>query len=127
MADLLADRDGDLLVLTLNRPAKRNALSLEMLSQLEQALEKAAEDEALRAVVLTGAGNKSFSAGMDLGVLFEHLASQPSGEKIRRVQRRLQKLFGRLEELEKPTIAAIEGSCVGGGFELALACDLRVA
>jgi len=126
MADLLSERIDTALVLTMNRPDKRNALSLEMLDQLEQALETAAGDGSLRAVVLTGAGGKSFSAGMDLGVLFEHLSSNPNGEKIRKTQRRIQELFTRLEELEKPTIAAIEGSCVGGGLELALSCDFRI-
>jgi enoyl-CoA hydratase len=127
MADLLTERDGELLVLTLNRPDKRNALSFEMLESFEQALEAAADDAGVRAVVLTGAGDKAFSAGMDIGLLFEHLSSKPSGAKIRRVQRKVQGLFGLLEELEKPTLAALEGSCAGGGLELALACDLRVA
>src|SRR5215831_15244979 len=127
MPDLISERRAEVLIVTLNRPEKRNALSWEMLQALERTLQEAAEDEALRALILTGAGDQSFSSGMDLGALFEHLSSNPSGEKIRRVQRWLQDLFGRLEELEKPTIAAIEGSCVGGGLELALACDLRVA
>ncbi len=127
MPDLMSHRRGDVLVVTLNRPEKRNALSWEMLQTFERTLDEAAEDESLRALILTGAGEKSFSSGMDLGLLFEHLSSNPSGEKIRRTQRRLQDLFTRLEELEKPTIAAVEGSCVGGGLELALACDLRVS
>jgi enoyl-CoA hydratase/carnithine racemase len=127
MPDLTTDRRADVLMVTLNRPEKRNALSWEMLQALERTLQSAAEDDGLRALIFTGAGDKSFSAGMDLGALFEHLSSSPSGEKIRRTQRWIQNLFGRLEELEKPTIAAIEGSCAGGGLELALACDLRVS
>jgi enoyl-CoA hydratase len=127
MADLITERRGEVLIVTLNRPEKRNALSNEMLALFGKALEEAGEDAALRAVILTGAGEKSFSAGIDLGLLFEHLSSNPSGEKIRRLQRSLQELICRLEELEKPTIAAIEGSCVGGGLEVALGCDLRVA
>lgn len=116
-----------MLIVTFNRPEKRNALSEEMLQILERTLDQAEDDETLRAVILTGAGNKSFSSGIDLGLLFEHLSSNPSGEKIRRKQRQLQQLICRLEELEKPTIAAIEGSCVGGGLEVALGCDLRVS
>ncbi len=127
MADLVSERRGDALILTFNRPEKRNALSSEMLELLDRALDQAAADEGLRAVILTGAGDKSFSAGIDLGLLFEHLSSNPSGERIRRTQRELQELICRLEELEKPTIAAIEGSCVGGGLEVALGCDLRVS
>jgi enoyl-CoA hydratase/carnithine racemase len=127
MPDLISERRGSVLILTFNRPEKRNALSTEMLRIFEESLDQAAEDESLRALILTGAGEKSFSAGIDLGLLFEHLSSNPSGEKIRRTQRRLQDLIGRLEELEKPTIAAIEGSCVGGGLEVALGCDLRVS
>jgi enoyl-CoA hydratase/carnithine racemase len=127
MSDLLAERDGELLVLTLNRAAKRNALSFDMLGLLEPELEQAAEDPSVRALIVTGAGQRAFSAGLDLGLLFEHLSTNPSGEKIRKVQRELQGLFCRLEELEKPTLAAIEGACLGGGLELALACDLRVA
>lgn len=127
MADLIAQRDGDLLVLTMNRPEKRNALSFEMLTLLEQELEKAEDDPTVRAIVVAGAGQKAFSAGMDLGLLFEHLSSNPTGDKIRKLQRELQALFNRFEEIEKPTLAAVEGNCLGGGFELALACDLRVA
>src|SRR5712692_9755525 len=114
MPALLTERQDQILVLTLNRPEKRNALSTDLLELLERALEHALEDGELR-------------AGIDIGLLFEHLSSNPTGEKIRLTQRRLQNLICRLEELEKPTIAAIEGACVGGGFELALGCDLRVA
>ena len=127
MPDLLSTREDDILILTLNRSEKRNALSFDMFNALERELEAAADDPQLRAVVLTGAGQKAFCSGIDVGLLFEHLSSNPGGERIRRVQRGLQELFNRLEELEKPTIAAVEGVCMGGGFELALACDLRVA
>jgi enoyl-CoA hydratase len=127
MTDLLAERAGNVLVLTLHRPEKRNALSFEMLGLLEQELEKAEGDDRIAAIVVTGSGEKAFCSGMDLGLLFEHLSSNPRGDKIRKVQRELQSLFSRLEEIEKPTIAAVEGHCAGGGLELALACDMRVA
>lgn len=127
MADLKSERRDGALVLTLNRPEKRNALSLELCELLRKELDQATDDPELRAVILTGEGTQSFCAGIDLGVLFEHLSSNPRGAKIRKVQRDLQELLSRLEELEKPTIAAIEGSCVGGGLELALSCDLRIA
>lgn len=124
---LTAVREDGLLVLTLNRPEKRNAFSFEMLEGLEAELEKASTDAAVHAVILTGAGREAFSAGMDLALLFEHISANPSGPQLRKVQHELQSLFTVLEQLEKPTLAAIEGHCVGGGFELALACDLRVA
>jgi enoyl-CoA hydratase len=127
MADLISERDGELVVLTLNRPEKRNAMSFEMFEALDAELELAANDDAVRAIIITGAGGKAFSAGMDLSLLFEHLSSQPNGTRLRKVQRELQALFTSLEQVEKPVIAAIEGVCVGGGLELALACDLRVA
>jgi enoyl-CoA hydratase/carnithine racemase len=127
MADLLAAREGNVVVLTLNRPEKRNAMSFEMFEALERELAAAGDDDSVRAVIITGAGVKAFSAGMDLSLLFEHLSSNPSGTRLRKVQRELQALFSSIEQLEKPVIAAIEGVCVGGGLELALACDLRVA
>lgn len=127
MPDLLSQRTGQVLVLTLNRAEKRNALSFDMLELLDQQLERAEGDDSLAAIVIAGSGDKAFCSGMDLGLLFEHLSSNPKGDKIRKVQRELQSLFSRLEEIEKPTIAAIDGVCVGGGLELALACDLRVA
>lgn len=127
MSELLSHRDGELLILTLNRPDRRNALTLELVRLLGEELDRAAQDDALRAVVLVGAGSQAFSAGMDLGQLKAHLSARPGGEAIRKLQRHLQEAFTRLEELEKPVIAAIEGACVGGGLELALACDLRVA
>jgi methylglutaconyl-CoA hydratase len=127
VAELLVDRVSDALVLTLNRPEKRNAITLEMFEVLEEALDRAGGDPSLRALVITGTGEECFCGGIDVGVFyFEHVASKPTGEQLRRMQRRVQEVLSRLEHLEKPTIAAIEGICVGGGMDLALACDLRV-
>jgi|SRR5216683_3248519 len=77
MPDLISERRGEVLIVTFNRPEKRNALSDEMLQILEQTLDQAAEDETLRALILTGAGNKSFSSGIDLG-LFVRASFQQS-------------------------------------------------
>lgn len=126
MTDLEVRSEGSTWVVTLNRPKKRNAFSLEMLESLEATIDKASQDESVAAVIITGAGPEAFSSGMDLGVLLEHVQTATTGAQIRRVQRELQALFCRLEELEKPAIAAVEGLCVGGGLELALACDFRV-
>lgn len=124
--ELIGSLEHGVLEITLNRPHKRNALSFEMLELLENELERASADPSVRAVIITGSGQKAFSAGMDLSLLFEHISSNPTGQALRKVQYELQCLFCELERLEKPTIAAIEGICVGGGLELALACDLRV-
>jgi enoyl-CoA hydratase/carnithine racemase len=124
---LVVEHSQGTLQLMLNRPARRNALSVELMEQLESELLRASGDTSVRAVILTGAGGKSFCSGMDLEVLHGHLTGQPGGAQIRKLQRWLQEVFCRLEELEKPTICAVEGACVGGGLELALACDFRVA
>src|SRR5216684_2299846 len=119
MPDLISERRGEVLIVTFNRPEKRNALSNEMLQIFEQTLDQAAEDETLRALILTGAGNKSFSSGIDLGLLFEHLSSNPSGEKIRRKQRQLQQLICQLEELEIVNELAAPGRALERAVALA--------
>ena len=85
MPDLLAERDGELLVITLNRASKLNALSFDMLGLLEEELEKASESREVQVVIVVGAGAQAVSAGLDLGWLFEQVSSNPIGEKIRKV------------------------------------------
>jgi enoyl-CoA hydratase len=109
-------------LLTLNRPDALNALSPEMLDDLDAALltiEKAPE---LRAVVLTGAGDKAFTAGADINHMRE-----ASPLEARAYARRGHALTNRLESFPKPVIAAVNGYALGGGCELALACDIRLA
>ena len=116
-----AEQDGTTLVLTLRNPERRNALSIAMMGELSSAVSEAAADKAVRAVVITG-GAKFFSAGADLN---EALAvkSVPDGDAF---FGRFHRLAEVLETCGKPVIAAIEGFCITGGFELALACDIRV-
>lgn len=124
MADPLVLRetvDGAIAVLTLNRPDKLNALSTPMLAEFAAALDDVAADPAVRAVVLTGAGEKAFAAGADIAEYRgrrerEFMAFQFEGRRIN----------DRLEALSKPTIAAINGYALGGGFEIALCCDVLV-
>ena len=106
--------------LTLNRPEKRNALSLELRDALADALEREAGDEAIRCVVLTGAGS-AFCAGMDV--------TQFGGDRAHkeRIVATSTRLFSVLAELPVPVVAAINGPAVAGGFALACLCDVRVA
>jgi enoyl-CoA hydratase/carnithine racemase len=114
------------LTLTLNRPRKLNALSHELFDALGAAARRAGADRAVRVVVLTGAG-RAFCAGADVDMVKEFGDPDLPSETFRAKVRRLQAVFDGREALEKPVIAAINGACVGGGFDLALACDLRIA
>ena len=103
----------------LNKPGKKNALSLELLADLEQNLEKLQNDEDLRAVILQGADG-SFSVGVDLADVTGTPADQEIDDQIERVNKLMQ-------SLPVPCLAAIEGPCVGGAVTVALACDALVA
>jgi enoyl-CoA hydratase/carnithine racemase len=120
---LLVAVDGPIARITLDRPEKANALTLPMLSALEDALLAIDEDPAVRVVVITGSGSKAFSAGADV-VAWSSL--EPL-EMWRTWTRAGHRVMDRLESLRQPTIAAINGVAYGGGLELALACDLRLA
>jgi enoyl-CoA hydratase/carnithine racemase len=119
---LLVQRDGPAAVVTFNRPDKRNAFSTEMKEEVLAAVREADQDPAVRGVVFSG-GAKFFSAGQDLN---EARAAVTPSEVLAMLMS-WQKLLGALEELGKPVFAAIEGSCMTGGLEFALACDIRVA
>lgn len=113
-------RDRAHAVVTINRPEARNALSVAVQDGLARALDELAYDDTVRAVVLTGAGDRAFVAGADVKQLRAYTARDG-------LRGRLQALFDRIASFEKPTIAAVNGLALGGGCELALACDLRVA
>jgi enoyl-CoA hydratase/carnithine racemase len=106
----------------LDRPDKRNAFNGELVLAVGEALRAAADDDAVHCVVLRGAG-PMFSAGMDLSTLAD-LASAP--ENLRAFRRAVLDAWNLAEEMTKPTICSIQGACIGGAMELALACDLRV-
>lgn len=123
MEPILTDQKGRVRILTLNRPEVRNALGGELRTALAGALDAAAEDEATRAVVLTGAG-KAFCAGLDLREL-ERLATR-GAEDNRADSRALADLLLRVATLPKPVVAAVNGPAVAGGAGLVAACDLAV-
>ena len=116
------DRDGVVATITIDRPDKLNAIDPEMLAALDVTLAEIDRDPALRVVVLTGAGEKAFCVGADIGAWS---ALEPL-DMWRSWVREGHRVFDRLAGLRQPTIAAINGYCFGGGLELALACDLRV-
>lgn len=110
---------GPLALLTIDRPEKHNAISLATLAELQQAVSDAEADPSVAVVAVTGAGGRAFAAGSDLSEVV-HRDLRKGLEPI------VQGLADQLERLPKPTIAAIDGICMGGGLEVALGCDLRV-
>jgi enoyl-CoA hydratase len=119
---LLVERDGAVGVVTVNRPKVRNALNTQTLSELEQAMLELQRDDAIRAIVVTGAEEKAFVAGADINELA--VLSPAQGQQH---ARRGQAVFDIIEHLGKPVIAAINGFALGGGCELAMACTMRIA
>lgn len=109
-------------VLILDNPGKMNALAGEMLEALGGHLDEIEPDDAIRAVVITGAGEKAFAAGADIGHMRE-----ASVQQAREYAELGHALFDRIEGFPKPVIAAINGFALGGGCELTLACDIRLA
>ncbi|MFN5164637.1 MAG: enoyl-CoA hydratase/isomerase family protein [Pseudomonadota bacterium] len=119
----LAVEDG-VATLTLHRPEAMNAITQRMKDELGAALDAVATDDAARVLVVTGAGDKSFCAGADLK---ERAASEPTPAEFFFRQQATHRLFTRLEQFAKPVIAARNGAAFGGGAEIALCADLRVA
>ncbi|MDE2006904.1 MAG: enoyl-CoA hydratase/isomerase family protein [Rhodospirillales bacterium] len=109
--------------ITFNRPAARNALTFAMYERLGQIAAEAGKDSAIRALVLTGAGDKAFAAGTDISQ-FRAFATP---EDALAYESRLDRVLDALERCPKPTIAAIAGACTGGGAGIAAACDIRIA
>jgi 2-(1,2-epoxy-1,2-dihydrophenyl)acetyl-CoA isomerase len=127
--DLLADVDDGVVVLTMNRPDRRNAMSEAMMSAMERVLAEVETDDAVGCVLLTGAGG-AFCAGGDVRAMAERPAAdraQTLDAAVHRQRLRQRATSGRLWQMPKPTIAAIGGPAAGAGLSLALACDLRYA
>ena len=120
LENVLYEVQGPMALITINRADKHNAISLATLDDLHTAVDAAAADDAVRVLTITGAGGKSFASGSDLSEVL-HRDFKKALEPI------VQGLADKLERTPKPTIAAIDGICMGGGLEVALGCDLRIA
>ncbi len=114
--------DGRVARVTIDRPHRMNTVTAEMVEEIDDALDRLAEDDEARALLLTGAGDRAFSTGFDAST-----ASAASGIEAAELSRLGQRVFGRLEELPMPVVAAIDGYCLGGGMELAACADMRIA
>lgn len=121
--NLTVERKGAVGIITVNRPKSLNALSRATVAELAAAIEELNADDAIRAIVLTGAGEKAFVAGADIS----EFNALRSAEEAAEYARAGQAVLNRIERLPKPVIAAINGYALGGGCELAMACDIRIA
>lgn len=117
---LITDLTDGLLTITINRPEVRNALNAEVLTEIGEVLGDAESDHAVQGIIFTGAGEKAFIAGADISGLVNYTA-------VDGLTAAMQKLYDRIENFPRPTLAAINGYALGGGCELAMACDLRIA
>ena len=120
--NLLLERDGAAAVVTINRPQVLNALNSSTIDELRRVILELKHDASVRAVIITGAGEKAFVAGADINELAVQRPAQGKEHALRG-----QHVFDLIENMGKPVIAAINGYALGGGCELALACTLRVA
>ena len=118
---ILVERRGPVGIVTINRPEKRNALNIQTRAEGAAVLDELRADDSVRVVILTGAGDKAFIAGADIAEFAERTAIQQREVMLDR------SLFNAIDGFPKPIIAMVNGYCLGGGCEVALACDLRIA
>lgn len=120
--NIVFEKNGRIAIISINRPKALNSLNSETLKELDSVIDMIAEDDDIYAVVLTGTGEKAFVAGADITEMKDMKVSE--GRKFGILGNRV---FRKLEILEKPVIAAVNGFALGGGCELSMACDIRIA
>lgn len=120
--NVLYQTDNGIGMITLNRPKALNALNSELLTELNGLLDEIAQDESVKVVIVTGAGDKAFVAGADIAEM--QSMSPMEGRAFGKFG---QAIFNKLENIPQPVIAAVNGFALGGGCELAMACDIRIA
>jgi enoyl-CoA hydratase len=118
---LLLERRGRVAIITINRPEKRNALNIKMREEGAALIEELRHDDSVNVVVITGAGDKAFIAGADIAEFAGRSAQMQRDVMVQR------SLFNAIDTFPKPVIAMVNGYCLGGGCEVALACDIRIA
>jgi len=118
---ILVERRGSVAIITINRPEKRNALNIQTRAEGAAVLDELRADDSVRVVVVTGAGDKAFIAGADIAEFADRTAITQREVMLERG------LFNAFDTFPKPVIAMVNGYCLGGGCELALACDIRIA
>lgn len=119
---ILTEKKDGVYKIILNRPSKLNSMTLEMLELIEESVDKASNDNSVRAILITGAGDRAFCAGADI-TKFQEM----DGEGGRNVSKTGHRVFTKLLQTPKPVVAAVNGYALGGGCELACFCDIRLA
>jgi enoyl-CoA hydratase len=120
--NIIATIDSEILTVTVNRPDKLNALNLQTIAEIGQAVENGNNNNSVKGIIITGSGNKAFVAGADISEFANYTT-----EEAMKLSAHGHKVFDSLENSKKPIIAAINGFALGGGCELAMACHLRIA
>lgn len=120
---ILVQREGEIARIIFNQPDKRNAVSLEMWESVEKAMAEFEADPTVRILILSGAGGKAFVSGADISKFESERATE---EAVAHYNATTKRVYEAVESFSKPTIAQIDGFCVGGGVALALCCDLRI-
>ncbi len=120
---IITEQSGEIARIIFNQPEKRNAVSLEMWEAVEEAASRYAADNSVRILILSGAGGKAFVSGADVSKFESERASKEAVDHYNATTKRV---YDMIEAFPKPTIAQIDGFCIGGGVALALCCDLRI-